>query len=218
MSGRFELERVGGPVSTEELLNDLKAVGQKLPDGVVTALGYDALGKFASSTLKKRFGSWNRAIDCAGLKSGNIQNYSDDASFANLMFVWESKERQPRIIEMDAPPSKISAKPYKRRFRTWNNALSEFVIFANAEELRASNAEPIVSKKLTPRSADLRLRFRVLKRDDFKCCACGKSPSAFPGLHLHVDHIVAWSDGGETILENLQTLCEPCNLGKSNVL
>ena len=39
-----------------------------------------------------------------------------------------------------------------------------------------------------------------------------------PGLSLHVDHIKAWSLSGETVEENLQTLCEPCNLGKSNVL
>jgi len=38
------------------------------------------------------------------------------------------------------------------------------------------------------------------------------------GLSLHVDHIEPWSRGGKTIEENLQTLCEKCNLGKSNVL
>ncbi|MCW5775769.1 MAG: HNH endonuclease [Phycisphaeraceae bacterium] len=31
---------------------------------------------------------------------------------------------------------------------------------------------------------------------------------------LHVDHILAWSNGGETVLANLQTLCDRCNLGK----
>jgi 5-methylcytosine-specific restriction endonuclease McrA len=35
---------------------------------------------------------------------------------------------------------------------------------------------------------------------------------------LHVDHIKPWSHGGETIEDNLQTLCATCNLGKSNVL
>jgi 5-methylcytosine-specific restriction endonuclease McrA len=35
---------------------------------------------------------------------------------------------------------------------------------------------------------------------------------------LHVDHIKPWSLGGLTVDENLQTLCEPCNLGKSNAL
>jgi 5-methylcytosine-specific restriction endonuclease McrA len=57
-----------------------------------------------------------------------------------------------------------------------------------------------------------------MKRDNFSCRACGASPASEPGLTLHVDHIVAWSRGGETVDDNLQTLCEPCNLGKSNVL
>ena len=39
-----------------------------------------------------------------------------------------------------------------------------------------------------------------------------------PGLTLHVDHVKAWSVGGETVEENIQTLCEACNQGKSNVL
>jgi 5-methylcytosine-specific restriction endonuclease McrA len=34
---------------------------------------------------------------------------------------------------------------------------------------------------------------------------------------LHVDHIKAWANGGETVLENLQTLCSKCNLGKSDL-
>jgi len=32
------------------------------------------------------------------------------------------------------------------------------------------------------------------------------------------NHVKAWSLGGEIIEENLQTLCEACNQGKSNVL
>ncbi|MCC6919749.1 MAG: HNH endonuclease [Alphaproteobacteria bacterium] len=58
----------------------------------------------------------------------------------------------------------------------------------------------------------------MLKRDNFSCRACGASPASMPGLLLHIDHIRAWSVGGETIDDNLQTLCEPCNLGKSNIL
>ena len=37
-------------------------------------------------------------------------------------------------------------------------------------------------------------------------------------IELHIDHIIPWSKGGETVLENLQTLCSDCNLGKSNIL
>ena len=56
-----------------------------------------------------------------------------------------------------------------------------------------------------------------MKRDNFKCCMCGRSPSTTIGLELHIDHIIPWSMGGETVIDNLQTLCSDCNLGKSNL-
>lgn len=62
-----------------------------------------------------------------------------------------------------------------------------------------------------------KLRYKVLKRDNFKCCACGASPAKDPSVELHIDHIIPWSKGGETTMENLQTLCSKCNLGKSNL-
>ena len=70
----------------------------------------------------------------------------------------------------------------------------------------------------TSRDINLRLRFRVLQRDNFKCCACGASPAKDPAVELHVDHITPWAKGGETVFENLQTLCSKCNLGKSDIV
>ena len=58
------------------------------------------------------------------------------------------------------------------------------------------------------------LRYDVLKRDGFRCCLCGASAS--DGAVLHVDHIKPVSKGGKTEYNNLQTLCDRCNLGKSN--
>ena len=63
-----------------------------------------------------------------------------------------------------------------------------------------------------------KLRYQVLKRDNFKCCACGASPAKDSSVELHIDHIIPWSKGGETTLENLQTLCSKCNLGKSDLI
>ena len=74
-----------------------------------------------------------------------------------------------------------------------------------------------VSGKNT-RTISVKLRYQVFSRDNFKCCICGASPAKDPGVELHVDHILPWSRGGETVLENLQTLCSLCNLGKSNSL
>ena len=70
-------------------------------------------------------------------------------------------------------------------------------------------------KKSTHAISD-KLRYQVLKRDNFKCCACGASPAKDPSVELHIDHIIPWSKGGESTLENLQTLCSKCNIGKSD--
>lgn len=68
------------------------------------------------------------------------------------------------------------------------------------------------------RTPSKRLRFQVLVRDKSTCRLCGASPTKDPSVTLHIDHIVPWSKGGKTTIDNLQTLCADCNLGKSNVV
>lgn len=58
------------------------------------------------------------------------------------------------------------------------------------------------------------LRYDVMRRDGFRCVLCGNSVE--DGYKLHVDHIIPISRGGQTELSNLRTLCERCNLGKSD--
>ncbi len=55
----------------------------------------------------------------------------------------------------------------------------------------------------------------VLAKDNWTCCSCGRS-SREEGITLEVDHIIPRSKGGTDDLDNLQTLCKKCNIGKSN--
>ena len=73
-----------------------------------------------------------------------------------------------------------------------------------------------VPKKRSTRVISDKLRYQVLKRDHFKCCACGASPAKDPAVELHIDHMIPWSKGGKTTLENLQTLCSKGNMGQSD--
>ncbi|MCK5492976.1 MAG: HNH endonuclease [Candidatus Omnitrophica bacterium] len=60
-----------------------------------------------------------------------------------------------------------------------------------------------------------RLRFLVLKRDNFICQYCGrKSPEA----ELQIDHMLPKSKGGKNNVDNLITSCRECNQGKGDVL
>lgn len=61
------------------------------------------------------------------------------------------------------------------------------------------------------------LRVRVLEKYECKCMMCGMSPKKH-GIVVHVDHIKPRSKYPSLSLDfnNLQILCEDCNLGKSN--
>jgi hypothetical protein len=63
------------------------------------------------------------------------------------------------------------------------------------------------------RAIPKKLRFEVLQRDNFTCKYCHAEGSE---SKLHVDHIIPVTRGGLTEARNLQTLCEACNLGKSD--
>jgi hypothetical protein len=68
----------------------------------------------------------------------------------------------------------------------------------------------------TRRAVTVSMRYDVLKRGNFRCARCGRTPATEPGCQLQVDHIFPWANGGETVLDNLQVLCVECNAGKSN--
>lgn len=61
-----------------------------------------------------------------------------------------------------------------------------------------------------------KLRYKILRKYKYQCMACGRKP---PNVIIHVDHIKPRSKYPELELEpdNLQLLCEDCNLGKSNL-
>lgn len=58
------------------------------------------------------------------------------------------------------------------------------------------------------------LRNRIKERDNYTCQICGKYMPDEVGLHI--DHIIPISKGGKTVEQNLQVLCDKCNLRKSN--
>jgi 5-methylcytosine-specific restriction endonuclease McrA len=70
-----------------------------------------------------------------------------------------------------------------------------------------------VSKERS-RNIPLKVRLAVLKRDNYRCVLCGRSPATHRNISLHLDHKHAYANGGKTTQENLQTLCEDCNWGK----
>jgi hypothetical protein len=217
---RFELDTFNRNVPDEELLKDLTAVDAalKAQGKKLTFRSYKRLGKYAASTIGFRFGSWNDGLRKAGIVPSQEKDVPIEALFDNLKLVWIAKGRQPVYRDMSVAPSQYTAAIYNDRFGGWRKALEEFVASVDQEQNELLNYEVEIKSgkgtKRTKRDPSLALRFFVLKRDRFCCVACGRSPATVPGLVLEIDHDLAWSKGGETIEQNLKTLCFDCNRGK----
>jgi len=220
---KYELDGFNRNTPDEKLIMDLKRVADELNKSP-TIDEYNEKGVFHASTITRRFGSWFKALKIAGLKSTRSQiNIPKEELFKNIEEIWINLGRQPRYNEIQKPLSKYSAGTYENRFGSFRKALEAFVLYMSLGEKSSFDNTIVVSlteevgKHKTKRDINWRLRFLVMRRDNFKCKSCGISPAVDPKIILHVDHIRAWSNGRETILENLQTLCLKCNIGKSNL-
>ena len=204
-------------VSDEELIKDLKEVALKLGKDKVTQIEYKTLGKYGVRTLQTRFGSWNKSLEKAGLSITTRKNIPEEELFQNLADLWQHFGRQPKFHEVKQPLSKFSVSPYAQRYGSWYNALRAFIAAMNGDitDTKQANSEKTTTNN--PRNINYRTRFKVMQRDNFKCQICGASPATQAGVLLHIDHIVPVAKGGQATMDNLQTLCQKCNLGKSDL-
>jgi len=229
-SGGVHIRRM----SNEEILGALKDLALRLGKNELTVFDIESNLSFGRGTLISRWGSTRKALEIAGLGTSPLgRRYTDEECFNNLLEIWTHYGRSPQYREMGLPPSNVGGKAYIKRFGTWNKALAAFVDRVNADEKINDNSsstrpadeteievktEQTISEKeeKDTRNIPLGLRFRVLYRDRFKCVLCGDSPSINPKCVLHVDHIIPWSKNGPTVIDNLRSLCDLCNIGRGN--
>ncbi len=219
-------------MTCEEVVCDVKRVAALYGKESITAKEYSTYGYYSSSALIRNIGAWNKILTLAGMPTNLNRNFSDEDLFEEIERIWIMLGRQPTSTDIKNGLSKFSLQSYARRFGGWRGALQAFVDYINLadgkdkeklnsenimEERQPGNSHNVASHN-TSREVNLRLRFQVFQRDNFKCCVCGASPAKDPSVVLHVDHIIPWAKGGETVINNLQTLCSKCNLGKSDLI
>lgn len=110
---------------------------------------------------------------------------------------------------------------YQVRLAEWNYAESDYASLEMAK-IKIADAvlqgmhipteppayAPATKKRKGREPMPSLIRWSVFERDNFTCVECGSR------RELEADHIFPVSKGGLTILENLQTLCHPCNSRK----
>ena len=111
------------------------------------------------------------------------------------VFYNKYKDNDYNPDEMESRIKDLFANPDISR----NNGVYEYLITGN---------ERAVSMRAFPESDKL----IMFERQNHKCAMCGKEKEY---SEMHGDHIIPWSKGGRTTLDNGQMLCVDCNLRKS---
>lgn len=243
MDFKFELRKYqGSKIPRDKILAELERVAKIFNYVDFRQDDFDKHASISNYTVYREFGSWQNALVFLSnyLKDKGINfkittrrsSYSDKELFEEMERIWVKIGHQPSKDEWHSADYKISYDTYPRHFDSWQNACLKFIeyksghaILAEPSEIQSKNEKVEENKygiNLEPqktrctRTISLSIRVKVLARDKFKCVFCGKSPAINVGTLLHIDHVVPFSKGGTNTIDNLQTLCEECNLGKSN--
>lgn len=218
-------------IPKEKIVDELKRVAKHFKFRRFSGREFDEVSALCKrSCVLQKFKSWENALAATGFELKPHRNKRRDTLpkvelFVELERVWRLLGHRPSKIEWEAINPKYSYTTYKARFNGWINACAEFIDFKsneNAREIKTTNFdEEKTSSKIEieireeeKRNIPLKLRLEVLKRDQFRCVFCGRTPATEAGVVLHIDHKVAFSKGGKTTIKNLQCLCANCNLGK----
>ncbi len=200
------------------LIEELQRLARALGKDALSRLDIDQRGKVSSAVVLKRFGSLRHALQAAGLRPTRFMKASDAELLDLLEEVWVKSlqrfGRRPERGDLRVLGAPVSADTIARRFGSWKKALIATAERADRGPSGSPNQVKVPADSIgalpSPRKAlSVRKRFFVLKRDRYRCRLCGAT-----GVGLEVDHVVPAARGGSDALDNLQTLCIPCNRGK----
>jgi hypothetical protein len=145
--------------------------------------------------------------------TGIAQKFSFDdnlgarALHESLLTEYGRKDRYWRVIY----PSYVQ---FKSQYDACVNGELERETGGRLGPEKAEKAPPIIKPKaesLSPSEPSEELKEQVKARDAFRCLCCGESKRRL----LEIDHVAPSYYGGDSSLDNLQTLCRICNRTKA---
>ncbi|MEV5932497.1 HNH endonuclease [Streptomyces sp. NPDC052079] len=104
-------------------------------------------------------------------------------------------------------------KSYARRIRELDEEGWQIVSSIDDPTLPPGSYQLPTLNRRPPRAREaIKLRYKILERDDMTCQDCGRIPGQ--GATLQVHHILPVHQGGKNDMENLVTLCSECHGGR----
>lgn len=170
----FKLRTNAKYFTDDEIIEDIKNIANKLNKKSLSIKDYNKYWKVHSETIRIKFKSWNSALKLAWLEDSRNYKISENELFDNLEVVWRSVWIQPTINQMNNDPSKYSWITYQRKYGSWFNACTKFIEYKKWD----IEFEKVIKSNdwLRNRNIKKKDKLKILKRDNYKCVKCWKSP------------------------------------------
>ncbi len=218
MSNDFKFEYGQAPqnkISNPEILNSLKEFYEVIGKSFTTTEYNEWSSKLChSNTVMRRFGTWRKALESAGIEEKVEGKYTTKELLDNLELVWRELGTRPSRRNISKYGYGISERPYKDRWGSLNEVCRLFSEYMSGN-ITEQRLLLLNENKRKRRNISLKDRWFILKRDNYQCVKCGLRP---PEVTLEIDHILPFAKGGLDSVQNLQTLCNYCNQGKKDRL
>lgn len=241
MDYKFQRTRID-KIPREKIVGELEKVAVIFKYVEFGKRDFNRLGNISATTVENEFGTWRKGLEVLRehLRKKNLdlsprnapynQTYSDEELFTEMDRIWTQLKHRPSRNEWELFSPKISYGTYRHRFKGWQNACLKFIEYKMGANMLVDNEFEVnikdshrskvknndKAKPVFTRTVPLNIRLKVLDRDAYRCTICGRSPATDIGVRLHIDHKIPFSKGGTSTIDNLQTLCQDCNLGKSD--
>ena len=105
---------------------------------------------------------------------------------------------------------KMTGEPLRDPDRAIRSLYSDGVLVKKGKALYCYDPEAVKERKF--REFTQQQKDEIFRRDDYSCVICGLGRAA--GHEIHADHICSRQEGGESTIENGQTLCATHNFRK----
>lgn len=149
----FKLDRLSD-YSDKALISELKRVAELVPSGPLTRLVFNEHSRASASTLMKRFGGWQQALEAASLgsrycgqpvsermRSQPGKRVTQEQVVEELKKVAEKLGRKDITVEDFDANASFSSATVRSIFKTWSKALSFAELTARATSVRYSDEE-----------------------------------------------------------------------------
>ena len=210
------LEVTSQEVTRDELISELQRLYNELGH-VPTVSDLKEHGSVSRNPYRRRFESWNAALEEAGIEPEYHPDIGEKELIAELDRLADDLGRRPTFNDMNEYGS-YSAHTYVNNFGSWDSAVQE--IGYDSWEPPSGEDHPLWNGggRENYGSNWIEQRKRTLERDGYECRRCGITRSEHNekyGMDLDVHHkqpireYDTPEDANE--LSNLITLCRPCH-------